>query len=474
MQSNLKFSLIRVPVVLFSVGILAACASRQYSHRVDEVVAWPPHDPGARVVDSVGTWFSDFGIERLDSLISTAFSRNLEFAAAWRRVAQAEAIARHARGGFWPSLDGGLSFSRSEAPALFPGDPQTVERFRSSFSTNYEIDLWGRTRHRYRAGRLDAEAAEADARALAISLAAQVCERFMDVAAGRLRIALLLEQIETSRDYLELIKLRLAQGQATGLDVNQQLQQIEALRGRLALARSEDAVALHQLAVLVGTVPGMLVLPGDYTLPEIDSLPFEGVAASLLLRRPDVRAARLRLEAADSRTAAAVAERLPSLALSAEVFFQAENLTSLLERVFWNVTGGLTQPLFAGGRLAAEVDRSEAAAAEQLLLYSRNLLIALEEVRTAMVQEAAQAEYLESLLLQFESASSSAALARQRYLQGASDFLRVLTALQSKQRIELEVVDARRRRISLRIQLYRALGGGWVDEVSPSTLAEPS
>jgi outer membrane protein TolC len=192
----------------------------------------------------------------------------------------------------------------------------------------------------------------------------------------------------------------------------------------------------------------------------VPPLPYPGVPAELVARRPDIQAAFLRLRADDKRTAAAVADLFPKIRLSASMFFQERELANLFDKLLWSLAGLVSQPLFDGGRRFAEIDRAEAAAQEQLVVYGQTVLLALREVQDALVSEARQAEFVRSLEAQLESARQALELSRDRYRQGAVDFLRVLTALQTMQQIEQNLVEARRKQFSNRIQLCRALGGG--------------
>jgi outer membrane protein TolC len=206
-------------------------------------------------------------------------------------------------------------------------------------------------------------------------------------------------------------------------------------------------------------------------MPELPEIPDPGVPADLIERRPDVRSAMLRLQAADERTAAEVADMLPTLRLSANLSYQAQELADLFDTLFYNLSAEAAQSLFEGGRRLAQVDRAEAAAAEQLYNYGQTLLTAMREVSDALVLEKRQGEFIESLEKQAASAEKALQVARDRYRRGAVEYLRVLTALQSLQQAEQTLLDARRQQFSNRITLCRALGGTWTRELE-SSIAE--
>ncbi len=467
-----------------SLGIVAAtmisCTGKQYGDRVEDVVEVPDSYSEVEVQEApeLEQWCSDFGSSELEGLVDRAFDENLDLRQGWARLEQARAASRQADATWFPVVTADATAGRSRQPGfateIGPGGMPTVERtpeeennFRTSIGANYEIDLWGRLAANRQAAAYDAQAARADVESMAISITSQVAEAWFDVVAQQEKIALLEEQIEIANRYLELTRLRLSQGVSTALDVNQQQQQVENLRGQLEQVKSQRALAEHRLAVLLGKAPSDGPSVATEELPEMPELPASGVPVDLLDRRPDVRSAYLRLQALDRRTAAAARDKLPSLRLSASLFLQAADLGNLLDDIFWSITGTLSQTVFAGGAKNAAQARAEATAKAQLYTYASAIVQAISEVENAVVLEARQEEFLKRLQAQRENAEIALELARDRYRSGTLDYLRVLTSLQSLQQIEQSLVDARRRQISNRLQLCRALGGSWTRDLEP-------
>jgi outer membrane protein TolC len=189
-------------------------------------------------------------------------------------------------------------------------------------------------------------------------------------------------------------------------------------------------------------------------------LPATGVPAELLQRRPDLQAARLRIAAADARIAAAVAARYPRIDLSAALTSSSSS-GELFSDWLGNLAAQLVAPLFDGGQRSAEAQRARAAALEALNEYRQALLEALGEVEVALATEFGQRRYLASLENQLQQAAAVQRQERQRYFQGDSDYLSVLDALRSRQALERQQVTAKRQLLSDRINLVRALAGGW-------------
>jgi NodT family efflux transporter outer membrane factor (OMF) lipoprotein len=343
------------------------------------------------------------------------------------------------------------------------------ERYTLSLSASYELDLWGKILNRRRAAVLDAHAARQDVESTAQVLAASVAEAYFQVLEHRAHMALVREQVNVNRDLLGLVELRFGQGLASAVDVYQQRQQLKATQAQLPVFAGRLAVSEHGLAVLLGRPPGEKAAGEGKVLPSPAPLPSTGVPADLLERRPDLRALRLRASAADERVASALADRLPSLRLTGEVGYVAPDPADIFKNWFYNIAAGVTAPLLDGGRRRSEVRRTEDVRSESLLRYGEGVLGAMREVEDALSREHHQRRYLRELREQIGIARANLRESRNRYVNGLSDYLPVLTALSALQQLERDEVTARRELLSNRTQLYLALGGSW-----SASLPEPA
>lgn len=434
-----------------------------------------PQEPAAQQPARVERWWTSFGDPELDRLVELAIADNLDLERAAARVRQAEAAREFAGAGQLPTLQAqaGVSGART---VFNLGPPIGV---RSNEAANYtlgvsaawEVDLWGRLGHAVDAAELDVAAAREDQSAAALSIAGRVTDLYLQVAGEAALLELLDLQAKSNAKLVELVELRFAQGLATALEVYQQRQQLAALEAQRPLADARLTIARHQLALLLGRTPGALALaPGK--LPALPPAPAAGVPSEVLLRRPDVRAAMLRVSAADHRVGAAIAAQYPSLNLSASTGFQSPDLADLFERWVWTLAANLVAPLFDGGRRGAEVERTEAVVAELVQVYGQAVLTAVAEVEGALAQEARQRQHLELVLAQVELARAAYTEAELRYANGLASYLEVLTALRSVQQAEQAELQARRQLLAYRVQLHRALGGTWAS-ASP-TNPEPT
>jgi outer membrane protein TolC len=249
--------------------------------------------------------------------------------------------------------------------------------------------------------------------------------------------------------------------------VYQQKQVVENVKAEIPLVEEEEQLALHQLAVLLGKPPRTKLDISRSELPQLPPLPPTGIPADVLSARPDVRAAGLRIKASDWQVAAARANRLPALSLTARGVFGDGNFDVLFDSWLLTLAGNLTAPILDGGRRAAEVDRTRAVVDQDLAIYRDTVLQAVKEVEDALVSEAKQREHLEGLQKVIEAARRALEQAGLRYQRGLNDYLPVLTQLLTVQGLERDIIRREASLINARIGLYRALGGTWVNDLRP-------
>jgi len=427
-------------------------------------------------------WWLAFGDPELSHLVDEALARNFQLGAAWARLAQAESGVQAASASYWPQVSAQLDVSRRRTVAVFGALGQQtfeVDNFGMSIPVSYELDLWNRVGHSVAAGSLDALASRDDVESLAMTVVANVVEAWLNLIQQRASRVLLEEQLDTNRIYSELVGLRFAHGLGTALDVHQQRQQLEATEAQLAQLAGQETVARQQLAVLVGRPPSDFAgdrigsLPEPTVLPAPPPMPRAGIPGDLLLRRPDIRAARRRVESQDHRLGQAIADLFPQFRFNGSFGVSNPTLEGLLSSFVYSLAAGLLAPVLDGGRRDAEIRRNRAALQERVQNFGQTLLNALLEVENALAQERQVRTQIDNLDDQLEAARGTLTESRRRYSEGLGDYLPVLTSLSTVQRLEQSVVASRRQLLSQRVQLARALGGAWTSELEPPRLPDP-
>jgi NodT family efflux transporter outer membrane factor (OMF) lipoprotein len=425
-------------------------------------------------VEAPDAWWTVFSSSELNELVNTAFSGNLALSQAVSRLRQAQERAVKAGAGLAPSVDtqagAGASRRRFEQTGG-ARTTQTSEDYSLGLAASYELDLWGRVRATRESALLDERATREDLQAVGVLLAGEIADRWLQLVEQRAQLIVLKEQLEANRTTLELLKLRQLNSRASALDVYQQRQIVAGTESLVPQAEERIQLLLHQIAVLIGRPPEVELGLEAEQLPELPELPDPGVPAELLAQRPDISAALLRLEATGWDTAAARADRLPAIRLTGSGAYGAEDFGEIFDNWAMNLAANLAGPLMDGGRRRAEVRRILALRDERLGRYRELVLTALKEVEDALVRERKGREYLVALRRERDFAGSALEEAQKRFRNGANDYLPVLAALTSLQRLQREILTAERSLLSNRTALYRAMGGRWLDDSGNFLLA---
>lgn len=424
-----------------------------------------------------GEWWRSFGDPALDDLLEHALAHNHALAAAAERVLAADARQVIAGAPRLPQLDGGLTTNRTRRnfigfpiPGSDPDKPPSVTTtiYGSSLNLSWELDLWGRLAAIGSSASAELQASVADLSAARLSLVGQVCKAYF-AAVTAARLQLLAEASVASFEATAAdVRERYRSGVRPALDVQLADLNVSQARANVQLRREELARALRQLDVLAGRYPAgeqVFALELPQAVPEVPA----GIPAEVLQRRPDLAAAERRLAAAGCRVEAARAALYPRISLTASGGTSTDDLQNLADSDFriWSVGANLVQPLFEGGALRAEVERTEAVQRELLAGWQGAVIGALAEVESALAAESLLAERERALADAARHARLAAELASDRYRQGISDFLAVNDSQRQSFLADTALVAIRQQRLANRIDLHLALGGG--SETAPQT-----
>ena len=416
--------------------------------------------------DPVQRWWQTVGDEELNSFVAEALSDNQTLHSYWARFERAQAQARKAGADLKPSLaaDAGASYTK-----IRTDDNGSVENenYTIGLIASYEVDLWGRIRATHESALLEAEASREDLNAAAMTVAAEVTDRWVAILSQRLQRQLLEQQLATNRTYLDLVELRFRKALASALDVFQQRQLVERGKAQLPLIEMQQRMLENQLAVLLGRMPSQAPQISRQELPVLEAVPAAGLPVQLLQNRPDIAAALRRLEASDQDLAAARADRLPALRLTGTAAYDSDELEELFDNWIINLAASLTAPIIDGSRRKAEVDVNRAAVEQQLAEYRQTVISAVREVEDALISETKIREHIAALENQLQAGQNALTEARTRYINGLNDYLPVLTQLLSVQNLEIDLIRRHEDLLVARISLYRAIGGTWTDDLTP-------
>lgn len=463
----------RLPPPLFSLclrwffGLLICLLSGCTVHSVDEEARLTEVEVPPRFYESATgavlpsdwdySWWETFNDEDLNSLVESGLAANFELRQFAARIEQATALARQAGARLYPSLDFDAGYESQwdgETEIGESRDRQDVSDL--GFLLRWELDVWGRLTSLRRAERLTAQATIEDWTGARLLLSTAIAETYFEIQEQRRQLEVIRSQIKTNETLLRLTSLRFGQGQSSIVDVLQQQEQLEATLARVPQVQARIGQLEYSLDVLLGRPPGERKHLTTSRLGRPSPLPAVGIPAMLLTRRPDLRAAQKRVLAFDYEVGAAVAEQLPTLSLGSSIDWAGDpGFADAVTAVF----AGLAGPVFDAGQRRSEVAFRKARLDDALAGYSDRFLSALFEVEAALLEEQKSAEQLLLVERQLVTAQRLLTEARNRFSQGLTDYLPVVTSLAIVQSLERDVVGSRRRVLSARVGLHRALGG---------------
>jgi NodT family efflux transporter outer membrane factor (OMF) lipoprotein len=404
-------------------------------------------------------WWLSFKDDELNFLIEQALKDNFNLAIAWDRLAQAQAVAKKSNANLLPRADLEAGFRRSRQEIQ---DSTTYSSLYSlGIAAGYEVDLWSQITSLQQAAWLDVQAQREALNTAAITMTASIASTWYQLAESKALIQIVKEQIETNKQVLNVVNVQFRKGTASAADVLRQRQLVASTEAQLIVSEETVELLQYQLSVLIGHQPESVWQQTSIDLPELPPIPRLGIPAEVLWRRPDILQNYRKVQAADQRLAAAIADQYPRISLAANVETSAASVHDLFDDWLANLAANAIQPLFDSALRKVEVERQEAIVLEQIHTWGQTILDALQDIEAALTRERQQTQLLESLKLQLGLARETYKRNRERYIKGQTDYIRVLESLQSLQFLERSVITAQRTLIGYRIDLYRSIAGSF-------------
>jgi multidrug efflux system outer membrane protein len=412
-------------------------------------------------------WWRGFRSSELTTLMEEAQTVNLDIAAATARLIQADAQARIAGASLLPTLNfnGQEAYSRtsgSSASGLSIGGREVVN-YTASLSSAYEIDFWSKNRDAALAAEEISTANRFDRDVVALTTLAAVANAYFQVLASQDRLRTANSNIASATRILDAIKARFKAGTGTDLDVAQQEAVLANQRALIPPLRQTLAQNVIALATLVSRPPESVKITGGSLDRIWPPRVTPGLPSELLTQRPDIRRQEAQLASATANVGSARAQFFPSITLTGQGGYQSSSLASLFQphAAFFSAVGGLTQPIFDGGRILGNFEFNKARQDELLQTYRKTVVQAFADVDNALV---AIRQTTEKLRLQREVVAASRRafqLSEQQLRAGTADIVTVLNTQLTLFQAEDVLWQAQLARLLAIVSLYQALGGGW-------------
>ncbi|RDJ98633.1 efflux transporter outer membrane subunit [Paraburkholderia lacunae] len=462
-------------------AVLSACANYAGIHS-DKQMAEPQHFETTQSLPAesghwpAADWAEQFGDAQLKALLAEALTGSPTLEQARARVAQAQAFSETAKASTLPRVDASYSLTRQQysgtalVPPPFASSWQTENK--GLLNASYDLDLWGKNREALKAAVSQVQASQADAQAVKLTLNTAIARTYNQFA--RLYALRDIAQQEVARrEQIERITAgRIAAGLDTEVERKTAQANLATSRASLTALDGRILTTRYQLAALLGAGPdrGLSIARPALGVGDEVRLP-DNLPADLVSRRPDIVAARWRVDSLTHEVKEAKAEFYPDINLSAAIGLDAFGFGRFLSAASRTGSAGaaIHLPIFDGGALRAQLKGRYAEFDYAVAGYNQTLITALTDVATQLAQiRSSDAQLVDAQAAQ-QAAQSADQLAIAQYEAGLTNQLTVLNADMNALNAEQAVADLKMNRRDQQIALASALGGGYVDTSKDET-----
>ena len=393
------------------------------------------------------------------ALVDKALAHNSDVAIAAGRVREARANVALARSQLLPTLEFAGAGGRSRSVSAF-GTPLQQTFAQPQLQVAYEVDLFGRLADTTSAARSAYLASAAARDTIRLAVASATASQYIALLGLDARLTIARQTLTARADSLRIATSRDQAGYSPKLE----LRQAEAAYDSAAqiVAQVENAIVRTEdgLSQLVGDVPGAIARTASLDALTKPPVP-DGLPSQLLERRPDIAQAANQLAATDASLAAARKRFLPQLRLSGTA---ARAFSSALPGplTIWSIGGSVLAPIFEGGRLEAQAEVAASQRDQAASLYRRTVLASFREVEDTLASVKQADAQLDLARHEVDVLVDTLRLATNRYREGYSSYLEQLDAQRGLLGAQLEAAGLQSEALTARVQLYQAMGGGWV------------
>lgn len=415
-------------------------------------------------------WWQQFQDPVLERLMKEALAGNKSVKIAAANVEQAAGVLAQVRSPLFPQLSYGGSAARQQVSEMNAtpvpssvSNPQTA--YQIFAGATWEIDLWGRIRRLSEAARANILATEAARRGVILSLAASVASTYIQLRGLDEQLVIARQNLVSYGEAVKLFELQFKYGQTSKMTVEQSRTRYETAAATIPQIESQIAQTENALSILLGRNPGPIARGKslrDLAMPPVPS----GLPSQLLERRPDLAQAEQNLIAANAQIGAAKALYLPTISLTGSYGQASADLSNLFKGPAreWVYSGSITGPIFTGGAISGQVKQAEAAGKAALLAYEMSIQSAFADIENALIARTKIEEQFHAQGRLVGAAREYTRLAKLQYDGGYAPYSTVLQAEEQLFPAELNHVQYHTSLYTSLINVYKAMGGGWVTE----------
>jgi multidrug efflux system outer membrane protein len=404
---------------------------------------------------------------RLQRLVEIALANNRDLRVAALNVAQVRAQYQVQRSALFPQVSALADASTSRTPpSVSPAAKGLVQHdYSVGVSAAWEIDFFGHLES-LKDEALQQYFATAQARkAFEILLVSQVADQYLNVLAFDELLAVTQRTLDTAQASYQLTQAQLAAGTGNELSLHQAQTVVEQAKANYSAQVRGRAQAENALVLLLGQpmpadLPPAVALSAQSILADIP----EGLPSDLLTRRPDVMQAEATLRGANANIGAARAAFFPTISLTGSLGTGSAALGGLFKggSLAWSFLPSVTLPIFEGGKLQANLDVATLQKDINVAQYEKAIQTAFSEVANGLAARGTYSDELASIERLTDAEQHSLDLSEALFKNGVASYLTVLTAQTGLYGAQQSLVSTRLARLTNLVDLYRALGGGWI------------
>ena len=454
--------------------LLAACTTMapHYERPAAPVAAAFPAAAASAAAPSTGVapaaqpWQAYFQDARLAQLIQAALANNRDLRVSVLNIQVARAQVGLSRANDFPTVN--LQGNRTRETGI-----QTIDTVGLAVA-GYELDLWGRVRSLTDAALAQLSSTEEARKAAQISLIASVANAYYAMAGDQALLDVATQTLSTRTDTLKLVQLRFDNGVTSSIDLQLNKSLVETARVAFVAAKRQRALDQNALELLIGG-PLPASLPpetkwDDMALPDVPA----GLPSEVLLARPDVRQAEEQLIAANANIGAARAAFFPTVTLTGSYGTASTHLSGLFDHQAWSFIPTVSLPIFDAGRTRNNLRVSEAQRDIAVAQYEKSVQTAFRDVADALAGRATLVDQLAAQQAETDAEAARFKLSNMLFTNGVASSLDQLDAQRSLFASQQALVSVKLALLQNRIAVYRALGGGWTDDLQSSSRSPSS
>jgi len=480
---NLKVSVVRWIFLLFIELVLSGCwlvGPDFEKPQVDEPHSWRFTAKEARDAGNV-EWWKLLNDPVLNNLIEEAVLRNLDIKVAVGNVDQYMGRFGTSRANLLPQSTANLMYSnliyggQTSSSESLPTTQSRAYTFLGN-SINWEIDLWGKLRRGLESSQAELISQKFNKDGVVLSIISQVADQYVTLRSLDKSLEITRSVIALLEEEIRISKARLSVGYISEVDLTQAISEYDRRKAIVPDTEKKIAQTEHAICLLLGKNPGPIKRGKDLAELSIPDPP-EGLPSDLLKRRPDVNQAEHELHAATARIGYNIGNYFPQVSLISSAGTSATGFDELFMpgSNFVSVGSMIMSPIISAGKNAGLVQSAEGMAAASFSKYQKTVKSAFKEFEDALIAGSKTKEQLHYQQNRVDTVKKYAHLSKLQYDEGDAQYINVLDSLRQLFDAQTDLINARKETLAASIQLYKAMGGGWViSSQEKAKLPEPA